>query len=109
MELGAWVADINVDLGRDSQLQRVRIATRETRDAVEKLLDIQLTGHRREYYYNPDKAYYTYIFRPETVDDYSGHKSGGTRFLFGLDQDYDKTPRLTRNGMKSFWKLRKRR
>ena len=102
VELGAWVADINVDLGQDSQLQRVRIATKETRRTVEKLLDTQLTGHRREYYYNPEKEYYTYIFRPETIDDYSGHKSGGTRFLFGLDQDYDKTPRMTRNRYEKF-------
>ena len=102
VELGAWVADINVDLGQDSQLQRVRIATRETRSAVEKLLDTQLTGHRREYYYNPEKDYYTYIYRPETVTDYAEHQFSGTRFLFGLDQDYDKTPRLTRNRYEKF-------
>jgi glutamate dehydrogenase len=102
VELGAWVADINVDLGQDSQLQRVRIATKQTRDTTEKLLDTQLTGHRREYYYNPEKDYYTYIYRPETVADYAEHQFSGTRFLFGLDEDYDKTPRLTRNRYEKF-------
>lgn len=100
--LSSWVADIDFDLTQGSQVQRVRIATRETRDSVEALLDTQLVGHRREYYYNPDKEYYTYIFRPETVADFSADQFSGTRFLFGLDQDYIQTPRLTRNRYESF-------
>ena len=100
--LSSWVADIDTDLSQGSQVQRVRIATKETRDSVEALLDPQLIGHRREYYYNPEREYYTYIFRPETVADFSSDRFSGTRFLFGLDQDYTQTPRLTRNRYEKF-------
>ncbi|MDD9301607.1 MAG: NAD-glutamate dehydrogenase [Desulfobacter sp.] len=102
VELSSWVADIDLDLFQGSQVQRVRIATKETRDSVEALLDTQLTGHRREYYYNPEKDYYTYIFRTETVADFPSDRFSDTRFLFGLDQDYTQTPRLTRNRYEQF-------
>lgn len=102
VSLSAWVADIDFDLNQNSQIQRVRIATKETRDAMEAILDTQLVGHRREYYYTPEKEYYTYIFRTETVNDYPSEQFANTRFLFGLDQDYAKTPRLTRNRYEQF-------
>ncbi len=96
VDLSSWVADIDFDHIKTSQIQRIRIATRETRDAMEAMLDTQLVGHRREYYYNPEKEYYTYMFRPETVADFSTDRFSGSRFLFGLDEDYIATPRLTR-------------
>ncbi|PIE61939.1 MAG: NADP-specific glutamate dehydrogenase GdhA [Desulfobacterales bacterium] len=96
VDLSSWVADIDFDNIQTSQIQRIRIATRETRDAMEAMLDTQLVGHRREYYYNPEKEYYTYMFRPETVADFSTDRFSGSRFLFGLDEDYIATPRLTR-------------
>ncbi|MCG8687401.1 MAG: NAD-glutamate dehydrogenase [Desulfobacterales bacterium] len=102
VELSSWVADIDFDLNQGRQVQRVRIATKETRDAVEALLDNQLVGHRREYYYNPEKEYYTYMFRPETVADFNTDRFSGSRFLFGLDQNYIQTPRLTRNRYEQF-------
>jgi len=97
VELASWVADIDFDQTQASQIQRVRIATKETRDTMERLLDSQLVGHRREYYYHPEKEYYTYMFRPETVADFSTDRFSGSRFLFGLDQNYIQTPRLTRD------------
>lgn len=97
VELASWVADIDFDNTEASQIQRIRIATKETRDAMESMLDTLLVGHRREYYYNPEKEYYTYMFRPETVADFSTDRFSGSRFLFGLDQDYIATPRLTRD------------
>ncbi|WDP92063.1 MAG: NAD-glutamate dehydrogenase [Desulfobacter sp.] len=97
VDLTSWVADIDFDNTQASQIQRIRIATKETRDAMETMLDTQLVGHRREYYYNPEKEYYTYMFRPETVADFSTDRFSGSRFLFGLDQDYIATPRLTRD------------
>ncbi len=102
VELTSWVADIDLGTSHSSQTQRVRIATRETREALERLLDKQLVGHRREYYYNPDKSYYTYMFRSETVADYSKDRFSESKFLFGLDQDYIQTPRLTRNRYEKF-------
>ena len=38
---------------------------------METVLEEQISGHRREYYYSPESNYYTYIIRPETVVDYS--------------------------------------
>lgn len=95
--LSSWVADIDFDLPQGNQIQRFRIATRETRDSMEKVLDPQLSGRRREYYYNPESEYYTYVFRPETVQDFNETDFTDSRFLFGMDPDYTATPRLTRN------------
>ncbi len=100
--LNSWVADIDFDMFQGSQIQRVRIATKETRDSMERVLDTQLAGHRREYYYNPESEYYTYVFRPETVADFKKTDFKDSRFLFSLDQDYATTPRLTRNRYEKF-------
>ncbi len=100
--LSSWVADIDFDLTQGSQVQRVRIATRETRDSMESVLDKQLAGHRREYYYNPESQYYTYVFRPEFINDYTKSDFTDSCFLFSLDKDYTTTPRLTRNRYEKF-------
>jgi len=100
--LNSWVADIDFDLMKGSQIQRVRIATKETRDSMEKVLDTQLAGHRREYYYNPESEYYTYVFRPEIVKDFNSTDFSDSRFLFSQDMDYTAMPRLTRNRYEKF-------
>ena len=102
VDLFPWVADIDSSFVENSQAQRVRIATAETRQAMETMLDSQLVGHRREYYYNPEKEYYTYVFWSETVLDMPDGKLSGSRFLFDLDRKYDQTPRLTRNRYEMF-------
>jgi len=100
--LNSWVAGIDFDLGHGSQIQRVRIATKETRDRMEDILNCHLAGHRREYYYNAESKYYTYMFRPETVADFEATDFADSRFLFNLDKDYGDTPRLTRNRYEKF-------
>jgi glutamate dehydrogenase len=100
--LHSWVADIDFDLNQDSSVQRVRIATAETRDRMERILDKLLSGHRREYYYNPEKEYYTYVFRPETVADFQDADFAESRFLFNRNKDYVAIPRLTRNRYEKF-------
>ena len=102
VSLHSWVADIDFDLTQDSNVQRVRIATADTRDRMERILDKLLSGHRREYYYNPEKEYYTYVFRPETVADYPDTDFTQSRFLFNRNQDYTAIPRLTRNRYEKF-------
>lgn len=102
VDLFPWVADIDFGFTETSQAQRVRIATAETRQAMESMLDSQLVGHRREYYFNPQKEYYTYVFRSETVLNMPEETLSGSRFLFDLDKDYDQTPRLTRNRYEMF-------
>jgi len=100
--LHSWVADIDFDLTRESSVQRIRIATADTRDRMERVLDKMLAGHRREYYYNPEKEYYTYVYRPETVKDFPESAFSESRFLFNRNEDYTAIPRLTRNRYEKF-------
>ena len=96
------VAHIDFDLGQGSEVQRVRISTRETRDAMEKLMETMISGHRREYYYSRENEYYTYIFRPETVNDFTKHEFRESPFLFNLAGDYTATPEPTRMRYEKF-------
>lgn len=90
------VAQIDFDTTQASVAQKVRIATADTRDSMEELLEDFLPGHRREYYYSPASNYYTYIIRPETVADYPKEVFEDSRFLFTLAGDYTATPEPTR-------------
>ena len=90
------VAQIDFDATEASVAQRVRIATGETRDSMEAVLEDLLAGHRREYYYSPQSNYYTYIIRPETVADFPVEVFGESRFLFTQAGDYTATPEPTR-------------
>lgn len=96
------VAHVNFDLEQENNVQRVRIATRETRDSMEKILENMLSGHRREYYYSPENDYYTYIIRPEMVHDYPREAFTESRFLFTLAGDYMTTPEPTRQRYEKF-------
>lgn len=96
------VAHVDFSLQRAQDVQRVRIATQETRDSMEKILEDLISGHRREYYYSPENQYYTYIIRPETVQDYDREAFGSSRFLFSLAGDYTTTPEPTRRRYEKF-------
>lgn len=96
------VAHIDFDLSYGAEGQRVRIATEETRDSMEIVLEELLPGHRREYYYSPDNYYYTYIIRPETVKDFSKEDFKDSPFLFTLVGDYSVTPQPTRTRYEKF-------
>ncbi len=102
--LASRVAHIDFSLDQGSNVQRVRIATQETRDSMEKILESMIPGHRREYYYSPKNQYYTYIIRPETVCDFSGDAFKASRFLFTLAGDYMITPEPTRRRYENFLK-----
>ncbi|MBI9090521.1 MAG: NAD-glutamate dehydrogenase [Desulfobacterium sp.] len=101
------VAHIDFDLAHGNDVQRVRIATQETRDSMEKVLESLISGHRREYYFSPDNNYYTYIIRPETVNDYTRNEFKESRFLFNLAGDYTATPEPTRRRYETFLKASK--
>ena len=90
------VANIDFSLEHENALQKVRIATQETRDSMEAMLSESISGHRREYYNNPESQYYTYIARPETVNDFDRSDFENSRFLFNLAGDYHATPEPTR-------------
>ncbi len=96
------VAHIDFDLAHGNDVQRVRIATRETRDSMENVIESLISGHRREYYYGKENGYYTYIIRPETVNDYTKNEFKTSRFLFNLAGDYTATPEPTRRRYERF-------
>ena len=103
--LHGLVADIDFSAEHVNKVQRVRIATEETRDKMESLLAGLMSGHRREYYFNPRSRYYTYVIRPETVKDYTEGQFQKSRFLFNLAGDYKATPEPTRRRYENFLKL----
>lgn len=96
------VAHIDFDLSHGSQVQKVRIATHETRDSMEAILEDLISGHRREYYFSPENNYYTYIIRPETARDYKMEDFTESPFLFSLAGDYTSTPKPTRKRYEAF-------
>ncbi len=96
------IAHIDFDLEHKNDVQRVRIATEETRDSMEKMLEKLISGHRREYYYSPESGYHTYIIRPETVHNYPQEQFSQSRFLFHLAGDYLTTPETTRRRYERF-------
>jgi glutamate dehydrogenase len=100
--LSGSVAQIDFDTGHTGAAQRVRIATEETRDNMETLLEDLISGHRREYYFSPASNYYTYIIRPETVADYPKEAFKESSFLFALAGDYSATPEPTRRRYEKF-------
>ncbi len=99
------VAHIDFDLSYGTEAQRVRIATEETRDSMESILEDLLAGHRREYYFSPENNYYTYIIRPETVNDFEKSDFKDSRFLYNLAGDYSVTPEPTRKRYEKFLKI----
>ncbi len=94
--------DFNLEGGSDSQ--RIRIATEETRDNMEEILEPFISGHRREYYYSPESKYYTYIIRPDLMSDIPKEAFTESRFLFNLSKDYSSTPEPTRLRYEEFLK-----
>jgi glutamate dehydrogenase len=102
--LSAHVAEVNFDIDNGAQPVRVRIATEETRDNMEPVLEELIPGHRREYYYSPESKYYTYIIRPETVADFDEEEFSESRYLFALAGDYEASPEPTRKRYEKFMK-----
>ncbi len=100
--LSGRVAQIDFDATQSGVVQWVRIATEETRENMEEVLEHLISGHRREYYFSPESKYYTYIIRPETVADYPREAFAASRFLFSLAGDYDVTPAPTRKRYEKF-------
>lgn len=102
LSLFGLIADIDFSLEHDNDVQRVRIATEDSRDKMELFLEDLISGHRREYYYSPKSNYYTYLVRPETVKDFTKEEFNKSKFLFNLTGDYKATPEATRKRYNDF-------
>jgi glutamate dehydrogenase len=100
--LSGRVAQIDFEATQSGTVQWVRIATEETRENMEALLEPLISGHRREYYFSPESNYYTYIIMPEKVVDFRREDFAKSRFLFTLAGDYDVTPEPTRRRYEKF-------
>lgn len=102
--LRGQVAPIDFDLIDNDNRQSVRIATGETRDPMETMLEDLMCGHRREYYYSPGNDYYTYIISPNTIKDFPAESFENSPFLFSHDKVDDVTPETTRKRYEKFLK-----
>ncbi len=98
------VAHIDFDLSNAQGGQRVRIATEETRDSMEGILEDLMAGHRRDYYFSPDKNYYTYIIRSETIADFPPEAYKDKPYLYSQVEDYTDIPKPTRERYDRFMK-----
>ncbi len=102
--LSGRVAQVEFDASQSGTVQWVRIATEDTRENMETVLEHLIAGHRREYYFSPESRYYTYIVRPEMVPDYPREVFEKSRFLFTVAGDYHVTPEPTRRRYEKFLK-----
>ncbi|MBU1564969.1 MAG: NAD-glutamate dehydrogenase [Proteobacteria bacterium] len=98
------VAQVEFDASQSGKVQWVRIATEDTRENMEAVLEHLIAGHRREYYFSPESKYYTYIIRPEMLADYPREVFAQSRFLFTVAGDYQVTPEPTRRRYEKFLK-----
>ena len=96
------IAHIDFDLAHKNDVQRVRIATEDSRDSMEKMLENLISGHRREYYYSRESGYHTYIIQLETVHNYKREQFVSSRFLFSLTGNDLATPEPTRRRYEGF-------
>lgn len=100
--LQGYVAQVDFDIDQGEKSVKVRIATENTREDMEKLIGPLITGHRREYYYSPSSNYHTYIIGPETVKDSSSVNPENT-----FTNEFNKSPKATINRYDSFLKKKK--
>ncbi len=100
--LRGQVSPIDFDTTDNDSKQSVRIATRETRNAMETLLEKTVIGHRREYYYNPENDYYTYIISQKTIKDFPAEKFTKSPFLYAINKKDDAFPLATRKRYENF-------
>ena len=73
------VAEVQFDVDRGVQ---VRIATRETRDRMEALLDAVMAGRRVAYYFGRKYGYFTYLVFPEPCPSLEAVGEGASPFAF---------------------------
>ncbi|MBI5686797.1 MAG: NAD-glutamate dehydrogenase [Verrucomicrobia bacterium] len=93
------VSEVQFDV--DGGVQ-VRIATAQTRDRMETVLNPVMAGHRVEYYFGHAHQYYTYIIRPDPSPDTSAVLAGGSPFAFAWPTASEQMPPVTRERYESF-------
>ncbi len=101
------VSHINFESSQEESRQQVRIATEETRDDMERILEPLIVGHRSDYYFSPENNYYTYIIRTETVGDFPPESYKESPFLYRHIGDYSDMPEPTRKRYDHFLKSSK--
>ena len=97
--LRSEVAQVEFDIEGDVQ---VRIATADTRDRMESILNTVMAGRRVEYYFGKDHHYYTYIVRPETAKELSELAEGESPFTFAQTTGEPRIPQETEHRYEAF-------
>ena len=104
LEEGAFVlrgavAEVRFDVDRGVQ---ARIATAQTRDRMETVLNPVMAGHRVEYYFGAGRQYYTYIIRPDPCPEAAALGPDGSPFAFAGPEPSASTPAATRDRYQRF-------
>lgn len=95
------VSEVQFDV--DGGVQ-VRIATAQTRDRMEVVLNPVMAGHRVEYYFGHAHQYYTYIIRPDPCPEVAELKQGRSAFAFAGPSASAEMPPETRERYEGFLK-----
>ncbi|MBI5394093.1 MAG: NADP-specific glutamate dehydrogenase GdhA, partial [Verrucomicrobia bacterium] len=93
------VSEVRFDV--DGGVQ-VRIATEQTRDRMEAVLNAVMAGHRVEYYFGHEQQYYTYIIRPDPCPEAAELKPGASLFAFAGPSASAEMPPVTRRRYEDF-------
>jgi glutamate dehydrogenase len=93
------VSEVRFDV--DSGVQ-ARIATAQTRDRMETVLNPVMAGHRVEYYYDHAHQYYTYIIRPDPCPEPAELKPGMSPFAFAGPSASERIPQVKRERYEGF-------
>jgi glutamate dehydrogenase len=93
------VSEVQFDVDGGAQ---VRIATAQTRDRMEVVLNPVMAGHRIEYYFGREHEYYTYIIRPDPCPELAELKPGVSVFAFAGPSASEQVPQVTRERYEGF-------
>ena len=93
------VSEVQFDI--DGGVQ-VRIATPQTRDRMETILNPFMAGHRIEYYFGHEHEYYTYVVRPELCRCIDALEPGESPFAFAQPSALSQIPEETRQRYEGF-------
>lgn len=93
------VSEVQFDVDGGAQ---VRIATAQTRDRMEVVLNPVMAGHRIEYYFGREHEYHTYIIRPDPRPELAELKPGVSAFAFAGPSASEQVPQVTRDRYEGF-------
>ncbi|WP_028579307.1 NAD-glutamate dehydrogenase domain-containing protein [Desulfogranum japonicum] len=99
VRLNGNVAQVHFEEESSPKSQQIWIATEESRQNMEEMLEDLLCGRRREYY--SSGKYHTYIIKPERISDFPDDAFTDSPFLFSV-AGYSPIPEVTKKRYHKF-------